>query len=71
MHATATHSQPATATECGFSDLQAIFLSGSLQRSPEMSPTQGLIESARASMEKHGVAVVVVRPLDPVPTTLC
>ena len=71
MHATTTHSQPAAATGWGFSDLQAVFLNGSLQRAPEMSPTQGLIDSSRASMEKHGVAVVVVRPLDPVPTALC
>lgn len=71
MHATPTHSRPATATGWGCGDLKAIFLNGDLKRSPEIFHTQGLIDSSRASMEKHGVAVAVVRPLDPVPTALC
>jgi len=35
-----------------------------LKRSPEMSHTQGLIDISEAIMEKHGVAVEVLRPVD-------
>ncbi len=71
-HARDPHALPARHGHwVGFSDLKAIFLNGDLKRSPEIFHTQGLIDSSRASMEKHGVAVAVVRPLDPVPTALC
>ena len=54
-------------TELGgwdFSDLRALFLNCTLKRSPEMSHTQGLIDVSKAIMEKHGVAVEVLRPVD-------
>lgn len=47
-----------------FSDLKALFLNCTLKRSPEMSHTQGLIDISKAIMEKNGVTVDVVRPVD-------
>ncbi len=47
-----------------FSDLKALFLNCTLKRSPEMSHTQGLIDIAKAIMEKNGIAVDVLRPVD-------
>jgi len=47
-----------------FSDLRALFLNCTLKRSPEISHTQGLIDISKAIMEKNGVAVEVIRPVD-------
>jgi multimeric flavodoxin WrbA len=47
-----------------FSDLSALFLNCTLKRSPEMSHTQGLIDMSSAIMEKNGVTVEVLRPVD-------
>jgi multimeric flavodoxin WrbA len=47
-----------------FSDLRALFLNCTLKRSPEVSHTEGLIRMSRAIMERNGVAVDVVRPVD-------
>lgn len=47
-----------------FSDLRAIFLNCTLKPSPELSHTQGLIDISRAIMEKVGVSVEVLRPVD-------
>ncbi len=47
-----------------FSDLTALFLNCTLKRSPELSHTQGLIDISRAIMEKSGVSVEVLRPID-------
>lgn len=47
-----------------FSDLSALFLNCTLKKSPEESHTQGLIDISRAIMEKNGIAVDVVRPVD-------
>ena len=47
-----------------FSDLRAVFLNCTLKRSPELSHTEGLIRIARTIMEKNGVTVDVVRPVD-------
>lgn len=47
-----------------FSDLQALFLNCTLKRTPELSHTQGLIDIAAAIMEKNGVSVEVLRPVD-------
>ncbi len=48
----------------GFSDLRALFLNCTLKPSPELSHTQGLVEISKAIMEKNGVAVEVLRPVD-------
>jgi multimeric flavodoxin WrbA len=47
-----------------FSDLNAVFLNCTLKRSPEQSHTQGLIDISQAIMEKNGVSVEVIRPVD-------
>ena len=47
-----------------FSDFRALVLNCTLQRTPELSHTQGLIDIATAIMEKNGVAVEVLRPVD-------
>jgi len=47
-----------------FSGLKALFLNCTLKRSPEVSHTEGLIDISRAIMEKNGVSVEVLRPID-------
>lgn len=47
-----------------YSDLSALVLNCTLKRSPELSHTQGLIDISRAIMEKNGVSVEVLRPVD-------
>ncbi|MCZ6464450.1 MAG: NAD(P)H-dependent oxidoreductase, partial [Proteobacteria bacterium] len=47
-----------------FSDLNALFLNCTLKRSPEKSHTQGLIEISKAIMERNGISVEVLRPVD-------
>ncbi|MEM6799572.1 MAG: NAD(P)H-dependent oxidoreductase [Planctomycetota bacterium] len=47
-----------------FSDLKALFLNCTLKKSPEVSHTQGLIDISKAIMEKNGVAVECLRPVD-------
>ena len=53
-----------TSSKWDFSDLDALFLNCTLKRSPEVSHTQGLIDISRAIMEKNGVRVDVLRPVD-------
>ena len=47
-----------------FSELGAVFLNCTLKRSPQLSHTQGLIDLSAAILEKNGVSVEVVRPVD-------
>ncbi len=47
-----------------FSDLRAVFLNCTLKRTPELSHTEGLINISKAIMEKNGVKVDVLRPVD-------
>jgi multimeric flavodoxin WrbA len=47
-----------------FSDLSALFLNCTLKRSPELSHTEGLIDISRQILEKNGVAVEALRPVD-------
>ncbi len=47
-----------------FSDLKTLFLNCTLKKSPEMSHTQGLIDISKAIMEKNGVSVECIRPID-------
>lgn len=47
-----------------FSDLRALFLNCTLKPTPELSHTEGLIEISRTILEKNGVAVEVLRPVD-------
>jgi len=53
-----------TQSRWDFSDLSAIFLNCTLKRTPELSHTEGLIDVSRAILEKNGVAVEVLRPVD-------
>ncbi len=47
-----------------FSDLKALFLNGTLKRSPERSNTDGLIEASQLLMQKHGMNTEVIRTID-------
>ena len=47
-----------------FSDLTALFLNCTLKKSPERSHTEGLIRISKAIMERNGVTVEVLRPVD-------
>ncbi len=47
-----------------FSHLRALFLNCTLKRSPELSHTDGLVAISRAIMEKNGVSVAALRPVD-------
>ena len=47
-----------------FSDLKALFLNCTLKRSPEVSHTQGLIDISTAILERNGVSVECIRPID-------
>lgn len=53
-----------TDSRWNFSDLKALVLNCTLKRSPEQSHTEGLIRIAQAIMEKNGVPVEVLRPVD-------
>ncbi|MGI9345670.1 MAG: flavodoxin family protein [Gammaproteobacteria bacterium] len=47
-----------------FSGLKALFLNCTLKPSPQLSHTQGLIDISQAIMEKNGVSVTTLRPVD-------
>ena len=47
-----------------YSDLNALFLNCTLKRSPEPSHTDGLVRISRAILEKNGVTVDALRPID-------
>jgi multimeric flavodoxin WrbA len=47
-----------------FSGLRALFLNCTLKPSPQLSHTEGLIDISRTIMEKNGVTVEVLRPVD-------
>ena len=47
-----------------FSDLSAVFINCTLKPSPAVSHTDGLLGVPRAIMEKSGVNVEVIRPVD-------
>ncbi len=51
-------------TDHNFTGLKALFLNGTLKKSPEKSHTDALIEISRGIMEKHGVETEAVRVID-------
>jgi len=53
-----------TESRWDFSDLRALFLNCTLKPSPQRSHTGGLIDVSRAILEKNGVEVEVLRPVD-------
>jgi len=52
------------AQEWDFTGLKALVFNCTLKKGPEKSNTEGLIAISRAIMEKHGVSVEVIRPID-------
>ena len=56
--------QMCSESQWDFSDLRAIFLNCTLKKSPELSHTQGLIDISTGIMEKNGVSVECLRPVD-------
>jgi multimeric flavodoxin WrbA len=47
-----------------FDGMRAMFVNCTLKRSPERSHTQGMIDSSRSIMDKHGVGTELVRAVD-------
>lgn len=47
-----------------FGELKAVFFNCTLKKSPEKSHTELLIDISKNIMQKHGVAVEVIRPID-------
>ena len=47
-----------------FTGLKAMFINGTLKKSPELSHTEGLVDASAAIMMKHGVTVEVLRAVD-------
>jgi len=47
-----------------FSNLSAVFINGTLKRSPEPSNTDGLITKSAEIMRSHGVGVTTIRAID-------
>ncbi len=64
MELNAQQEQQCSQNTWDFSDLKALFLNCTLKKSPEVSHTQGLIDISRAIMEKNGVTVECLRPVD-------
>lgn len=64
MSLTEKQLQQCESSQTDYSDLTALFLNCTLKRSPELSHTQGLIDIAGAIMEKNGITVTVLRPVD-------
>ena len=52
------------ASQWDFSHLKACFLNCTLKKTPEISHTKGLMDVPRLIMEKNGVMVEVIRPVD-------
>jgi len=47
-----------------YDDLKALFLNCTLKKSPKVSHTEGLLQVSRHIMEKNGVQVETLRPVD-------
>ncbi len=47
-----------------YSNLKAVIFNCTLKKSPAKSNTQGLVDLSRSIMEKQGVHVTVIRPID-------
>jgi len=50
--------------EWDFSGLKALYFNCTLKKSPGVSNTEGLVKISTTIMEKHGVDVEVIRPID-------
>jgi len=56
--------EPCDSHAWDFSGLRALFLNCTLKPSPATSHTQGLVDVSRAILERNGVSVEVLRPVD-------
>lgn len=56
--------EQAVRSDADYSDLRAVFINGTLKRSPEPSNTDGLMAISAAILEQLGVAVDVIRMVD-------
>ena len=56
--------QQCSTSSWDFSNLNALFLNCTLKKSPEQSHTEGLIRISKAILERNGVTVEVLRPVD-------
>lgn len=52
------------AAQYNFSDMNALFFNGTLNKSPATSNTDGLINASKLLMEKLGVSVEIIRTID-------
>jgi hypothetical protein len=64
MHADERQFGPEGSGRWDFSGIHALFLNCTLKRSPELSHTEGLVRISREIMEKNGVSVEELRPVD-------
>ena len=64
MALTEQQEQLCNSSPADYSGLRAIFLNCTLKKSPETSHTEGLIEISKTIMEKSGISVEVLRPVD-------
>ena len=64
MSLSAQQNAMCVSSKWNFSALNALFLNCTLKKTPGLSHTEGLIAISRAIMEKVGVAVEVLRPVD-------
>jgi multimeric flavodoxin WrbA len=64
MTLTAKQEELCESSSWDFTDLRALFLNCTLKRSPERSHTRGLIDISAAILEKNGVEVEILRPVD-------
>ena len=64
MPPNSSNTERCSSSSWNFSDLKALYLNCTLKRSPEMSHTDGLITLSRTIMERQGVTVDVMRPVD-------
>ena len=51
-------------SQTDFSDLSALFINCTLKKSPQMSHTRGLMDVAKAIMEKNKISVEIIRAVD-------
>jgi hypothetical protein len=64
MHSDEGQPMQEASSRWDFSGLGALFLNCRLKRSPELSHTEGLVRIPRTIMEKSGVSVEELRPVD-------
>lgn len=58
------HEKLCSESRWDFTDLRALFLNCTLKKSPERSHTEGLMALSKAILERNGVRVEMLRPVD-------